>query len=992
MHIFMIIQFLALCSVALSVVGESPRLLVDFQTDPPRIAPPTLARELTPGGRRYNYAASVGSLTYFNGEDDVHGVELWVTDGTRSGTRLLSDLAPGLRSAYPAGLRSLDGRLFFAATPTDEGRSMWTVDDLATGPRRIIPAPIRYGNSRPVTMGTLGGDVFFAVDHPLGTLWRLRAGADEAQPLLSSRSLEPFDYPAITCSVASGLLFLSQSETGLVNSLWLVEETTAVVRLREFLNGDRVAERDPRITCVDDKFYFGADAGDGYGIWVSDGTVEGTRPLALEGASDEVRPRIIGRDAQTVYYELRRYPSGPRAGIYALDVLTEASSPVLSGDRHNLAYPLVSGDALALIAYRETPGNVPRVAAASGSDFMPLKIKGTDFSYDGVSLADRSAFMGPDNAAYTTDGTNAGTKRVTDSLPVYVDDTLSRVPFSGNLFAVGDSVVVRAPTRPRLHAELLIARPQAGGAELLVNTVQPSAGSFPYVLGASNDIAFVCANPPGEDFPRAFAVNGAGQFQELEKPRTNRFRNGVCRGLDLFTWQDALYSWGSDNWIDIVRIDNGTLRSVDIWAPPSFSRRSPYPPHPIDGGHLLIATDENDIPTLYRIDLENGHGEALETFTGSSRFRVPLERMAPTSGGVAFASHDRAGAEPWHTDGTPDGTKLLADLNPDGGSFPRDFTKVGPFVAFIAQPTSAGDDTLYITDGTSAGTRLLTDFGLQDARRWATLHSASDGALIARVYPFRKAAKFWRVALDGTAAPVNPWPGPNGECHKPENLGQSNVYAAVTTYATGAELWHFDCAAGRVVSRIDLAPGSVGSYPTTFMPVGDLVFMSASTPETGAELYAYDTVAGTISLVGDIRPGPEPSSPGHTRSATSMAVMGDDLLFAADATGADRELWSASATGVRLARRRASNELGFELSLTRLPRAGVIVRYELSDALGSSVAEALLDSNEPSKFVPIPSSSGSASLQVTAVANAFALETEVSIPVGDILFADNFGQ
>jgi len=45
--------------------------------------------------------AVLGSTLFFAGHDGVHGVELWATDGTAGGTRLVADLRPGLDSSAP---------------------------------------------------------------------------------------------------------------------------------------------------------------------------------------------------------------------------------------------------------------------------------------------------------------------------------------------------------------------------------------------------------------------------------------------------------------------------------------------------------------------------------------------------------------------------------------------------------------------------------------------------------------------------------------------------------------------------------------------------------------------------------------------------------------------------------------------------------------------------------------------------------------------------
>ncbi len=88
-------------------------------------------------------------------------------------------------------------------------------------------------------------------------------------------------------------------------------------------------------------------------------------------------------------------------------------------------------------------------------------------------------------------------------------------------------------------------------------------------------------------------------------------------------------------------------------------------------------------------------------------------------GRVVFTARDAAhGAEPWISDGTAAGTYLLADLvpgpvgSPDGRSFvgpypgQYQFTLVRPGLALFITLSGYGND-LWLTDGTTAGTRVL---------------------------------------------------------------------------------------------------------------------------------------------------------------------------------------------------------------------------------------------------------------------------------------------
>ncbi|MBI1320384.1 MAG: hypothetical protein GC168_15765, partial [Candidatus Hydrogenedens sp.] len=71
-----------------------------------------------------NALAASGRL-YFEAEDGVTGVELYVTDGTIEGTRILGDINPGAGDANPGVPVAHDGMLYFAADHCAYGRELW---------------------------------------------------------------------------------------------------------------------------------------------------------------------------------------------------------------------------------------------------------------------------------------------------------------------------------------------------------------------------------------------------------------------------------------------------------------------------------------------------------------------------------------------------------------------------------------------------------------------------------------------------------------------------------------------------------------------------------------------------------------------------------------------------------------------------------------------------------------------------------------------------
>jgi ELWxxDGT repeat protein len=56
-----------------------------------------------------------------------YGVELWRTDGTAAGTKLVADINPGNQGSFPSELMVFDGKLFFSAQDS-HGRELWALE------------------------------------------------------------------------------------------------------------------------------------------------------------------------------------------------------------------------------------------------------------------------------------------------------------------------------------------------------------------------------------------------------------------------------------------------------------------------------------------------------------------------------------------------------------------------------------------------------------------------------------------------------------------------------------------------------------------------------------------------------------------------------------------------------------------------------------------------------------------------------------------------
>ncbi len=71
--------------------------------------------------------AAAGNRIFFSADDGEHGQELWESDGTPGGTRMVWDLNPGGFSSNPSSLAVSGNYLFFSADDGETGVEPWAL-------------------------------------------------------------------------------------------------------------------------------------------------------------------------------------------------------------------------------------------------------------------------------------------------------------------------------------------------------------------------------------------------------------------------------------------------------------------------------------------------------------------------------------------------------------------------------------------------------------------------------------------------------------------------------------------------------------------------------------------------------------------------------------------------------------------------------------------------------------------------------------------------
>eukprot|EP01027_Heterolobosea_sp_BB2_P002719 GEZU01004089.1.p1 GENE.GEZU01004089.1~~GEZU01004089.1.p1 ORF type:complete len:538 (+),score=174.10 GEZU01004089.1:28-1641(+) len=231
--------------------------------------------------------------------------------------------------------------------------------------------------------------------------------------------------------------------------------------------------------------------------------------------------------------------------------------------------------------------------------------------------------------------------------------------------------------------------------------------------------------------------------------------------------------------------------------------------------------------------------------------------------GFYFPQTKGADREPWISDGTPAGTRPLANVNPDSHSNPRGFAVVGNKVFFAATDADHGYE-LFNTDGTSNGTKLVKDIypGVNNSNP-EYITSVNDQAVFAATDHENGREIF---ASDGTLigtgllADINPGSADSNP-HDFVALRGAQLFFVATNDATGTELYSSDGTTWGTFLVKDIAAGVASSNPSQLTNINDeVVFFVADDGVHGAELWKSDgSAAGTV-MVRDIYPGASGSS------------------------------------------------------------------------------------------------------------------------------------
>jgi ELWxxDGT repeat protein len=112
----------------------------------------------------------VNNTLFFRGDDGLHGWELWKSDGTMTGTVMVKDInpngstPPNSNDPLPIHFTNVDGVVFFAANDGSHGLELWKSDGTVTGTIMVKDINPNVPGSSPTWLINVNGVLYFRAD------------------------------------------------------------------------------------------------------------------------------------------------------------------------------------------------------------------------------------------------------------------------------------------------------------------------------------------------------------------------------------------------------------------------------------------------------------------------------------------------------------------------------------------------------------------------------------------------------------------------------------------------------------------------------------------------------------------------------------------------------------------------------------------------------------------------------------------------------------
>jgi len=466
--------------------------------------------------------------------------------------------------------------------------------------------------------------------------------------------------------------------------IWKTENGRTFEFLKDLSDGNTYGSLPDKIVKMGSKIFFVASTGQyGEELWVTDGTATGTKLVKdIEPGIDSSSPTYLTVVGNVLYFKARTSETGnelwksdgTEAGtVLVKDIKTgaDSSSPANLIAYNSKLYFTASTSAEGIELWTSN-------GTEAGTTLLKDFYSGTESSFPSdMSVADGHLwFKAHDGMHYhlvKSNGTTAGTVSVDDT----VKETSNLAVFDNKIYYFSDDHLKNANNSSVVD---LIAFTNG-------QTLYPGETKIYFTEGAPNQ-------------GRLSVTNGINTIDAVNDDNDDQIYTTssgiVVNDQFLFAYNMGTDNVGTELWkaagntATLIKDIRTGINSSEISNLTAMGTKAVFSAITDDQGNEPWVTDGTSAGTKMLKDIaEDGNSQSTNYYS--------------IDGKVYFSANDtNSGQEMWVTDGTTTGTKMFADINtvPTSGIDPSaSVFKLGNNYVF-----DANDDTLWISDGTAAGT------------------------------------------------------------------------------------------------------------------------------------------------------------------------------------------------------------------------------------------------------------------------------------------------